>query len=422
VEQTKEIILSDEQEAAAKKFVEWFDNFEDAKRKYFVLEGFAGTGKSFSVKEMIDRVKCEPQYMAYTGKAALVLNKYSQVNATTIHSAIYRLKQVPDSVFERLYAQMEKAAGDAAKEEIKKEIEELKKPQFELNHDALEGVELLVLDECSMVDDEILGDLLSFGIPIIALGDPGQLPPVKGEGALFRGMPDARLTEIRRQALESPIIQWSMWARNKRTLPMTSIEDRFENKCAKVPVGMLTPQQFVEEMARHNITICWKNVTRQKLNQIRRKSLGYSAENSVFPVIGDTLIITKNDKELGVFNGQFCTVMEFGREFDNYIETVVEAEGMEKPVKLNLHRVTFEEYHDPRAKDRYRPWDYRNTHMADFGYAITCHKAQGSQWDKVLIVDENVLNWPGKYDERAQWLYTAITRAADKLTIVAGKI
>lgn len=415
-------ILSEDQEQAAQKFLTWLEQFPNTRKKFFVLAGYAGTGKTFVVKELVKRTGLKAQYMAYTGKAALVLNKYSKVNATTIHSAIYKLRVVSDTVFEKMFQDLEKATGDA-KKDIQRQIEELQKPVFDLNDEALEGVELIVLDECSMVDTDILNDLLSFEIPIIALGDPGQLPPVNGVGALFQSAPDAQLTEIRRQALESPIIQWSMWARMKRTLPTTDPTEWATTPVCKIPKGMIAPAEFLKMMADHDITICWKNATRMQLNNMRRKALGFQHLNPVYPVIGDKLIITKNDKETGLFNGQFVTVKDFGREFDNYIETIVEVEGQEDkaPIKLNLHRVTFEEYHDADAKKKYRPWDFRGTHMADFGYAITCHKAQGSQWDKVLVLEENVFNWPDKYAERAQWLYTAITRTVEKLTIIAGK-
>ena len=68
---------------------------------------------------------------------------------------------------------------------------------------------------------------------------------------------------------------------------------------------------------------------------------------------------------------------------------------------------------------------FRGRQRAAFGYALTCHKAQGSQWSRVLVFEEDCFNWgskPGARDLRAQWLYTAITRAVDKVTIIGGKM
>lgn len=417
------IQLTPQQAAAADRFGEWLEKFQsgEASRPYFVIEGYAGTGKSFSVRSIIDRFELRPQYMTFTGKAALVLNRYSQVGATTIHSAIYRLKQVPDEVFRRLYEELD---GDPENEELQKEIEELKQPVFELNPEAFDdsGVELIVLDECSMVDEDMLNDLLTFGIPIIALGDPGQLPPVKGTGSLFKGVPDARLTDILRQALESPIIQWSMWARERRPLPTTDPDTWREDEASKFPKAMV--DDYMALVDDHDVVICWKNKTRQNLNSFIRKKRGIG---EVLPVPGERLIVTKNDRTLGIVNGQFIVVEEIGNVMDTYVEVTAWPEDEElrgeHPLQLKVLRACFEEYVNPEAWKSLRPWDFKGTHQCDFGYAITCHKAQGSQWPRVLIFEEGVFNWNKNdaQERRAEWLYTAITRAVNKFTMVAGR-
>ena len=430
VEKAAAIVLSEQQEVAAHNFFEWLDAYNAGEpniRPYFVLEGFAGTGKSFCVAELVRRTGLRPRYMTYTGKAALVLNKYNPgLDARTIHSSIYRLVSVGDGTFKRLFEQLEKAQTDEARKEIQKEIDDLRKPRFELNEEAFEdeNIDLFVLDECSMVNQDILDDLLSFGLPIIALGDPGQLPPVKGEGALFRGLADARLTEIRRQALDNPIIQWSMWARNSRTLPMTDPDQIMADRAAKCPKDLFSMDELNQLMDQHDMTICWKNATRQFLNLMRRKHLGFYGQSNVYPVPGDTIIFTKNDRTAGVLNGLFATVVEVGNLMDMYIELKVRLETQApdaEPIPVKILRACFEVYVDPDAWKSVKPWDYRDRQQCDYGYAITCHKAQGSQWDRVIVFEENALNWPKAQDERAKWLYTAVTRAAQKITIIAGK-
>lgn len=420
------IVLSPEQEFAANAFEIWYDKFPETAKPFFVIEGFAGTGKSFSVNTIIERLNLRAKFMAYTGKAALVLNRYSGVDAATIHSTIYKLKIVPDDVFKELYERLDNLTDEGEKHEVELEINKLKQPEFELNREAFEEdrPDILVLDECSMVDEVILQDLCTFGIPIIALGDPGQLPPVKGEGALFKGVPNARLTEILRQALDSDIIKWSMWARQKRALPMSDSDNLFdpEVEVCRVPKSMLNDETVWRAWQEHDITICWRNKTRNELNMWVRNKLGFSEQDFHYPVVGETLIITKNDKKAGVFNGLFCKVTEVGKLHDNYIEYVVETElGEEK--HLNLLRAVFDSYHNPDAMKALRPWDFKGTHQADFGYAITCHKSQGSQWPNVLVMDEDVFNW-NKGDaqkKRAEWIYTAITRAVKKVSIVSGR-
>lgn len=424
-EQLNTLVLSEQQQAAFEAAKKWLEDFEEGKtsRKFFVLEGFAGTGKSFTLKHIINELGYNAAYMAYTGKAALVLRKYSNVPATTIHSAIYKLIRPSEETFKRLYQERDDATSEAEKKELTNEINKLMQPQFRLDTEAFDdsGVELIALDECSMVDKELLADLTSFGIPIFALGDSGQLPPVRGTGALFEGLPDAQLTDIRRQGKDSPIIEWSFFARKNRPLPPTNPDTWKTDEVSKIPAAYtLHNEDFMQELFDdHDIAICWKNKTRQDLNLRRRRQLGYGG---TFPEVGETLQITKNDKDLGVFNGQFAEVTEVGEVFDTYLEVTVLPEGSDKEVKLKLMRYKFEEYFDPKAKDSLSVFAFKGKQEADFGYAITCHKAQGSQWERVLVFEENAFNWNGKSLERSQWLYTAITRAAQKLTVIAGKI
>lgn len=415
------ITLSEQQEAAALAMQEWFNSFPDVPRKFFTLQGYAGTGKTFTINEIVRRLHVRASYMAYTGKAALVMRKYAHVPAKTIHSTIYTYVKPEKEEFEELYKKRDETEDLGKKEAITKQIKELMQPRFELNDSAFEenGTELIVLDECSMVDEKLLDDLLSFKLPIIALGDPGQLPPVAGTGALFTGVPNSVLTEVRRQSLDNPIIAWSMLTRAERTIPYTDLGTWREDKAAKVPRNFLSPPEFWEMVQDHDVTICWKNKTRQNMNQWIRQRMGFYEKDGQYPIAGEKIIFTRNDRANGLFNGLIADVVERLDEYDNTIEYKVKTEeGKEQVVKLMKY--VFQEYTNPQAKEALRPWDFEGNQEADFGYVLTCHKAQGSQWERVLVIDENVLNWPKARPERAKWLYTAITRAADKVTIVTG--
>lgn len=423
---TEEITLSDQQQAASDRFSQWLDDFQagTATRPFFVLQGFAGTGKSFTINHIIDDLELEANFMAYTGKAALVLRKYSGVEATTIHSACYKYLGTDTARMKELYGLQQE--GDLDEEqlaEIKREMDELRQPRFELNREAFpkDSNRVLVLDECSMVDNNMLKDLTSYGIPIIALGDRGQLRPISGTGALFGGAPDAELTEIRRQALESPIIRWSMLARERKPLPPTNFDTWQVDEAAKIPAAFARPPPVLKELFdSHDMAICWKNATRRDLNQARRKQLGWT---TTYPTVGETIQLQNNDNNRALFNGQFGQIMTDPEIMDYHIECDVLFEDKDDPIPMKLLRFRFDEYFEPRAKDQVPPWMFKNAMEADFGYVITCHKAQGSQWDRVLVFEENVFNWHrgDAQAQRAEWLYTAMTRAAQKVTIVGGK-
>src|SRR5438045_4940843 len=156
----------------------------------FRLFGLAGTGKTALARHVAEAVDGEVKYAAFTGKAALVMRNKGCDSASTIHSLIYRARETGDE-----------------------------QPSFELWDDApASKAKLIVIDECSMVDAELGRDLLSFGAPLLVLGDPAQLPPIQGGGFFTNAEPDAMLTEIHRQAQDDPIVRMSMDVREGREL------------------------------------------------------------------------------------------------------------------------------------------------------------------------------------------------------------
>src|SRR5579883_2747985 len=178
-----------EQRAALDKVGRWLKAGEP---QIFRLFGYAGVGKTTLARHAAESGKADPAYAAFTGKAALVMRSKGCAGATTIHSLIYRTIEGEDG------------AG----------------PSFTLNHDGpASKAGLIVIDECSMVDAELGRDLMSFGKPILVLGDPAQLPPVKGGGFFTEAPPDVMLTEVHRQAADNPIIKMSMLVREGGRLP-----------------------------------------------------------------------------------------------------------------------------------------------------------------------------------------------------------
>jgi exodeoxyribonuclease-5 len=393
---------SPQQEEALRKAKRWR---KSGKKPYFTLAGYAGTGKTTLARELSKDAGGPVFYAAYTGKAAHVLRKTGLEEASTIHKLIYLPRNKCDERLGELEARLgrllravspntEKIAK--VRGEIILEQENLRRPDFTLNIDSPLGeAKLLVIDEYSMVDQRAGVDLLSFGCPILALGDPGQLPPVKGT-QYFTGEPDVVLTEIHRQAEGSPIIRMSKYVREGRELGV----GRYDTSRV-LHGGDVTPAQLGEMMLGADQVLVGTNLTRRRLNQEIRTLLG---REGVLPVAGDKLVCLRNNHKEGLLNGQTWTVERVRGK--KHLELGLCNEDGERLTCL-AHRDHFEgdgAAIDPRAR--------RDANEFDFGYALTVHKSQGSQWDNVLLFDE----WHGA--NRRQWLYTAITRAAERITIV----
>ncbi len=338
-------------------------SFKDTEEKSFVLAGYAGTGKSTTAKGIAKEFG-ETRFVTYTGKAANVLREMGN-RASTIHSLLYKLVESDDDT---------------------------KPPRYELNmNSVLSQVDLVVVDEYSMLPKEIIDDLLAVCKKLLFLGDPFQLPPVNGECTL---KPDFFLEEIHRQALDSNIIRYATDIREGRHLSFCEHSD-----FVYWPKKKFVPDEFDQA----DQVIVGYNETRKKWNNRFRQKLGF--EGYALPQLGDKLICVKNNREEGLFNGMIgeaksdgiqCGFEEFKIDFDD-----------KKDLKV----------WDGNFKDRPEPPKGANRGLDrfDFGYAITAHKAQGSEWDNVLIYNQPI----GKDSlEKRRWAYTAITRGKKKVSLV----
>jgi exodeoxyribonuclease-5 len=274
---------------------------------------------------------------------------------------------------------------------------------------AFEEKQLLVIDECSMVDEQIGADLLSFDIPILVLGDPFQLPPVEGAGFFTKGKPDYMLTEVHRQAEGGEIIRLATAVREGYYKPMA-----YQGPEVTI-VRKRDASHFVYDS---DIVICGMNKSRHAYNNLIRKRHGFL---SPYPGAAEKVIGTRNGGEC--VNGVIYLVnsAKVLRKKDATGHPLVEmsiseplpgetGRGFETTVHGGLFAgMSVGEILATAGKDAL----YETSEMA-FGYAITCHKAQGSAWDSVTVFDES----PAFKEHRDRWLYTAVTRAAKKLTLV----
>ncbi len=374
--------FSPQQDEALKAVARWL---KDGRSQVFRLFGYAGTGKTTLARHFAEDVDGQVQFAAFTGKAAQVLRSKGALNARTIHSLIYRPR---------------------GEEEISDETtgRSSMSPTFSLNRQSpIAKAKLVVIDECSMVDEAIGRDLLSFGTPVLVLGDPAQLPPISGGGFFTEHEPDYLLTEIHRQARDNPIIQLAMDVREGREF-MIGDYGR-----AQVIGRDQVDQDLVLDADQVLVGI---NRTRRRYNQRLRQLKGFEA---AYPQAGDKLVCLRNDPAKGLLNGSLWKVMTSSRETVKPGINLLVAPEEDDPdrgvAKINLLKAAFD---DPDAD---LPWQQKKRYDDfDYGYALTVHKAQGSQWDKVVLFDESF----AFKDTRQRWLYTAITRAAESLTIVRG--
>ena len=352
-------------------------------RQVFRLFGYAGTGKTTLARHLAEGVEGDVLFAAFTGKAAQVLRSRGAAKATTIHSMIYRPK-----------------GEEAVEDEETGKTEVL--PMFTLNRQSpVSKAALIIIDECSMVDEELGRDLLSFGVPVLVLGDPGQLPPVSGGGFFTEHEPDILLEEIHRQALDNPIIEL---ARQVREGGQVMIGDYGDS--AKV---ISKNEVSADLVLNADQVLVGTNRTRRRYNQRLRELKEYEGP---LPAAGDKLVCLRNDTRKGLLNGSLWQVTSAARTVKPFMNILIRAEddGIDRhSAKVKLLKAAFEQ---PEVEV---PWQTKRRYDDfDYGYALTVHKAQGSQWDEVVLFDEGY----AFREHKERWLYTAITRAANTLTIV----
>ena len=359
---------SREQAEAINQVSQWLKQGEP---QVFRVFGYAEVGKTTLARHIAEGARGETAFAAFTGKAALVMRSKGCVGATTIHALIYRASEGAEGA-----------------------------PNFTLNADGpASKAGLIVIDECSMVDAELARDLLSFGKPILVLGDPFQLPPVKGGGFFTEGAPDVMLTHIHRQAQDNPIIRLSEVVRSGGDL-----REGVYGETRVIPRAAVDPAQVLGA----DQVLVGVNRTRRAYNQRMRDLKGF---REPLPVAGDRLVCLRNDRTKGLINGGLWQVEALGGVQKDFVKMTLrsEDEGARATVKVAVLKAFFEGTEGELSFPLRRESD-----EFDYGYALTVHKAQGSQWDDVMLFDESF----AFREHRARWLYTGLTRAARKLTVV----
>lgn len=337
------------------------------------LAGFAGSGKTSLAARLAQDYNVA--FVAFTGRAAQVLIEKGCPNATTLHKRIYR----PE----------EKKTGETV---------------FSVREDALDGVDLVVLDECSMITSTMAQDLLSLGKRVLATGDPFQLPPVSSEGGYFTSKePHWFLSEVHRQAKESGILRLATDIREDN--PMA---DYYGPEC------QIITQEEASKI--ENELLDWPDMIVVGTHRLRHHFNRQYRERSGFfdvrPKQGDQLVCLQNDHQRGLLNGQIWRCLKSRNVNADCVNLHLKSADSDLEVRVDTwdHDFTGRE-----SKLNAMTWRKRSKYARfAYGYALTCHKAQGGGWDRVIVIDESRVFG----DDASRWLYSAVTRAAKGLVLV----
>ena len=387
--------LTEKQEKGLKIAVERYKN----KEQWTCISGYAGTGKSTLIKFIVAALDIKPEnvaYITFTGKAASVLRHKGCPNATTAHKLLYYSKRMPNGRF--IFTP-------------KSSLEKI--------------YDLIVVDEISMLPNDLWELLLSHKVHIIACGDPFQIPPIdtKKDNHILDN-PHIFLDEIMRQAQENEIISLSMNIRNYTPIEYNKGKEVMVLNNKDIAAGMYN---WADQI------ICATNKARLDINNYMRSSMGRSAnveegdkvialvnrwdvldtkkENAlVNGTIGNLINLKEKELKFPIYNLPNIPVIvaDLVTEDEIYTDLIIDKIAIETGKKFLTNEQEYKLYRNSEFRP-FIPIEF------NYGYAITGHKAQGSQWSKVLVFEEN---FPFAKEEHARWLYTATTRASSRLILV----
>lgn len=393
--------LSPDQELAMQAIKTWFQYPHD---QDFRMGGLAGTGKTTITATVPERLALGPAgengggvyFCAPTGKAAKVLSKKlpHPHTATTVHRLLYRPNEVHCEECPHTKDENAKCHGQSKKCGCTIQFQRIDPEEQPIPS-------LIVVDEASMVNEVMYQDLMDLGTKVLFVGDHGQLPPVEGNLNLMAEHDlNFKLEKIHRQAEGSSILEVAYKARHHQRLRNYGpYGDGSVHYAKRSTVSIDWGEDPLTQM------ICYSNAERTRINRMVRRAFGYPDET---PIVGDRVICLRNNQEKGVVNGSVGTIIELIPQGDIY-EVKIELAGEDHTYEGNILAEQFNE--------KTTLWAPREVDLWTYAYCLTCHKAQGSEADDVIVIMEsfhpNMSN-----DDRYRWLYTAFTRAKKTLTII----
>lgn len=354
--------LTNEQAAAWSLIQDFVYHGEE---QVFTVHGLAGVGKSWLLGYAARMLRRKVYVVAPTGKAAHRLHTMQGAEeASTIHNLLLRL--------------LDKTIDERGRQHL----------NFQLaNAHGFMRSSVILADEVSMINIDLGQDLLHSGAKIVAFGDHGQLGPISG--APFFTEPNVVLRDIQRQALDSGIIRQAYHIRE---------HGRYINDLPDFEV-FAGNKMTNSHLRDADIILCWTRETRHKLNARKRTLLGFH-EHEQYPQAGEDVLCLRNNREFGVFNGAVYTTTQPYDPRDGKLYILID--GKETMV-LSYFALDGDDPHDDARLPTF-----------SFGYCLTVHKSQGSEWDYVLYYDE----MPRTYHDWKRLTYTAVTRAKRGIVVV----
>lgn len=389
------------------RFVEQVCISVDADDNLYLADNYIVTHNTFLLARLrasLHQLKfIKVAFCTYTGKAASVLES-KLIAANTIY------KQDTISTIHRLMYEPVWGYDPSTRKKI---IIKWRKSEH-INAD------LIIIDEGSMVNKQIWDDLTSYGIPILVVGDHGQLPPV-GDKFCLLTKPDLTLTEVQRQALDSPIVNLSMLIRQNGYIP----NKIFSPEVFKLSWNHPKCKELFEsvEFNTDTIALCGFNVTRQKLNKKIRDKLGFNIPE---PHPSERVVCLRNNTYSKIANGQTGTVVWCLPREKNIYDMTIEMDGRNEYYSGLVHSIGFgaQTYDDvfdavksETAKKALSGTEYMQIDAFDYGNVLSVHKSQGSEWERVVLFEQRSKHWDAEYF--ARWLYTGVTRAVSKLFVIS---
>ncbi len=387
--------LSKDQKSALKSILAWLKDKE--RSQYLTLGGYAGTGKT-TLTAMLRRLlhkrneKLKIALISYTGKASRVLDatlrkhdaRFDQDFVGTIHSYIY--------------APIVSSGGVVTGWKKKSSLD----------------AQLIIVDEASMVNLDIFRDLISFDLPILAIGDHGQLPPIHGDFNLMED-PNIKLEKIHRQAQDNPIIKLSIKARKKGFIE----PGQYGSAVEKIDQTSFDSQQRIEDLLSQydddTLVLSGYNHTRVKINDFIRQKRFFDPQ--IEPMEGDRVICLRNNHQKNIYNGMLGTLINIKPFEDIFYKVQIEMDIDDQVFQGKVLKDQFGAKSTmSRTKEGKKIPD--DVDLFDFGYALTVHKAQGSQAQKVILFEERFKQMNDQQWRR--WLYTGITRAEEELYLIGS--
>lgn len=416
--------LTKSQADAVKRGVEWWKNDRHRGKQIYGVFGAAGCGKSYLIKHLIAELGLSDEEVLYvcpTNKATENLIRKGIPNARTLHSLIYKPVEPDQDKIDLAHAEIDAikremphmanqqraiAARNVAQLEYK--LREMHSPYFVLNNESeIRDAKLCVVDECYMVGAEEGRALESFGVPLIVTGDNFQLRPVRQEPHFTERLADVMLTEIMRNT--GPIVRLAHMAKDGIEIPFGQHDD--EGNVMKLRQGAITPEQ----MLKADGLIVGYNRTRYNYNNLLKKAAGFT--QSWLPVGGEKIMMVKNNRERGIFNGGIVSLSGIKYKNDLEFSAIVTRDDNRVVGRCKIYTGFFAD-HISLDKNR-GVRDYKiakNLEAATWCWARTAYNYQGDEGTNIIVIDDN---FGMTAEDRRRDMYTRLTRARSGLLILA---